>query len=84
MREHPHEARNNERRETVERYHQLKDVEEDFDIAKAGAGSLEERQHLMDEMFRFRRAHRERDIERGKRSPGTGTLMHQVMWARWL
>lgn len=38
----------------------------------------------MDEMYRFRRDHREKDIRRGKRSPGTGVLMHQIMWARWL
>lgn len=84
MREHPHAARDRERRETVERHHRLKDVEEDFDDARTRASSREERQRLMDEIARFRREHREQDIERGKRSPGTGILMQEIMWARWL
>jgi hypothetical protein len=84
MHEHPHAARDRERRETVERHHRLRDVEEDFDDAKTRASSREERQRLMDDMSRFRRDHREQDIQRGKRSPGTGVLMHQIMWARWL
>jgi hypothetical protein len=77
-------SRDGERRETVERYHRLKDVEEDFAIAKARASSPEERQRLMEEMSRFRTDHREQDIQRGKRSRGVGIMMHQIMWARWL
>jgi hypothetical protein len=72
------------RRETVERYHRLKDVEEEFDLAKAAATSSEERQRLMDEFVEFRRQHREEDIRRGKRAPGFSIQMHQIMWARWI
>jgi len=81
---HPHAERDRERRETVERYHQLKDVEEDFDIAKARATSHEERQRLMNDMYSFRSQHRAEDVRRGKRQSGTGIVMHQIMWVRWI
>ncbi len=74
--------RDRERRITVERHHQLRDVEEDFEVAK-GAATPEERRALDADMVAFRRRHREEDVERGKRSPGFGILMHQIMWARW-
>jgi hypothetical protein len=35
--------RDRERRETVERYHRLKDIEEDFVVAKQAAKTREER-----------------------------------------
>jgi hypothetical protein len=76
--------RDRERRRTVERYHTLKDAEEDFDVNKAAAESPADRQRLMDEMASFRRRHREEDVARGKRSPGLSIAMHQIMWARWL
>lgn len=77
-------ARDQLRRETVERYHRLKDAEEDFGQAKAKAKSPEERQRLSTELARFRRQHREEDIQRGKRAPGLAIRMHQIMWARWI
>ena len=80
----PRAERDRERRETVERYHRLKDVEEDFDLAKARVTSQEERQRLMEDMSAFRSQHRAEDVRRGKRQPGTGILMHQIMWARWI
>ena len=76
--------RDAERRTTVERYHQLKDREEDFAVAKAAATTYEERRRLDSEMYAFRSAHRKVDQERGKRAPGlVGIRMHQIMWARW-
>ncbi len=72
------------RRETVERYHRLKDAEEDFDQAKANATSTEERNQLSADLARFRQQHREEDILRGKREPGITIRMHQIMWARWI
>ena len=79
-----HIERDRERRETVQRYHQLKDAEEDFDIAKARASSREERQRLMNGLNALRSQHRAEDVRRGKRQAGTGFLMHQCMWARWI
>ena len=78
--------RDRERRETVERYHRLKDVEEDFVIAKAAAKTREERQPLMDQMYAYRRKHREGDVERGKRPTGLGVSvqMRKIMRARWI
>lgn len=75
-----------ERRETVERYHILKDREEDFAASKANAKSTEELQRLADEFASFRRRHRQRDVERGKRAPGFGlqVVMHDIMWSRWI
>jgi hypothetical protein len=89
----PRRERDLERRETVERYHQLKDVEEDFDIAKAATSTREERQELMNNMAAYRRKHREEDVERGKRprthgsSSGAQVFFIQVRqnwWARWI
>jgi len=79
-----HIERDRERRETVQRYHQLKDAEEDFDMAKARALSREERQRLMNGLNALRSQHRAEDVRRGKRQAGTGFLMHQCMWARWI
>ena len=76
--------RERERRETVERYHRLKDWEEDFTASRASATSPEQLQQLTDDFASFRRTHRDRDVERGKRAPGFGVLMHQIMWARWI
>ena len=76
--------RERERRETVERYHILKDREEDFAASKASATSPEQLQQMIGEFESFRREHRERDVERGKRAPGFGVLMHQIMWALWV
>jgi len=42
------------RRETVERYHRLKDFEEDFVVAKQAAKTRGERQRLMNEMGAYR------------------------------
>jgi hypothetical protein len=75
--------RDTERRVTIERYHQLKDREDDFVLAKSASTTPEDRRQLDSEMYEFRKAHREEDIARGKRSPGFGVLMHQIMWARW-
>jgi hypothetical protein len=72
------------RRETVERYHRLKDAEEEFDLASAAAASPLERERLMNEFAEFRRRHREEDMLRGKRPPGFAIQMHQIMWARWI
>lgn len=76
--------RNRERRATVERYHQLKDAEEEFAKAKKATDSPDEHRRLLQEFAAFRRRHREEDVERGKRAPGFGVLTHQIMWARWI
>jgi hypothetical protein len=76
--------RDRERRETVERYHRLKDFEEDFVVAKQTAKTPEERQRLMNEMGAYRQKHREEDVARGKRVPGFAIRMHSIMWPRWI
>ena len=76
--------RERERRETVRRYHVLKDHEEDFVAAKAATIDSDERRRLNEEMSTSRRAHREEDVRRGKRSLRGGISMRQNMWARWL
>ncbi|MEU0553826.1 hypothetical protein [Dactylosporangium sp. NPDC006015] len=78
------QLREQERRETVERYHTLKDAEEDFEQAKAAATTVGERDQLMSKFAAFRRLHREEDIRRGKRLPGFHAQMRQNLWARWL
>lgn len=72
------------RRETVTRYHVLKDREEDFEKAKASKISKEELQNLSAELVEFRTQHREEDVRRGKRAPGLAIRMHHIMWARWI
>lgn len=72
------------RRLRVERYHQLRDAEEDFTEAKAAATSQDERDRLSAEFAPFRRAHREEDVRLGYRPAGGGISMRQNMWARWL
>ena len=76
--------RDRERRETVERYHRLKDIEQDFVVAKQAAKSREERQRLMNEMGAYRQKHRQEDLARGKRVPGGRIQMHAIMWPRWI
>jgi hypothetical protein len=76
--------RERERRETVQRYHILKDAEEDFALNKAGATSADEQERLTSVFAEFRRRHREEDVRRGKRLPGTHVQTHQIMWARWI
>ena len=77
-------ARDRERRETLRRHHVLKDHEEDFGAAKEATTDPDARRRLNEEMFAFRRAHREEDVRRGKRSLRGGIAMRQNMWARWL
>lgn len=76
--------RDRERRETVRRHHVLKDREEDFHAAKASTTDPDDRRLLNEEMYGFRRAHREEDVRRGKRPLRSGVTMRQNMWARWL
>lgn len=76
--------RDRERRLTAERFHILKDAEEDFVAHKAAVVDPAERQRLSNAMSTFRRLHRKEDIARGKRAPGFGVTMHQIMWARWI
>jgi hypothetical protein len=73
-----------ERRITVERFHRLKDREEDYATARAAATDPTERRRLAEELSRYRRRHREGDIARGKRLPGTNVAMRRNMWALWL
>jgi hypothetical protein len=73
-----------ERRATVERYHQLRDASEDFDVSRQAAASEEERRRLTEDFSRFRREHREGDVRRGKRAEGASVVMHQITWARWI
>lgn len=69
--------RDRERRETVERYHRLRDIEEDFVVAMQAAKTREERQRLMNEMGAYRQKHRQEDVARGKRVPGGRIQMMQ-------
>lgn len=73
-----------ERRETVRRYHVLKDAGEEFERNIRTATSDEEKRRLNNEFSEFRRQHRLIDIERGKRLGGTHIQSHQIMWARWI
>lgn len=72
-----------ERRTTVERYHQLADAAEKYQADRAAATSDQQRQHIMYEFAAFRSAHRAEDTRRGKRPEGTGVMLHRVMWATW-
>ena len=72
-----------QRRSWVERQEQWKDVEETYNRESASA-SPEERRRLMARFAEQRKAHREEDVELGKRAPGFGIQMQQVMWARWI
>ena len=76
--------RDRERRETVERYHRLKDIEEDFVVAKHAAKTREERRRQMNEMGAYRQKHRQEDVARGKRVPGGRIQVHAIMWPRWI
>lgn len=73
-----------ERRETVRRYHTLKDAEEEFERNNRATMSAEEKRKLNNEFGEYRRQHRLEDIERGKRLHGTHIQTHQIMWARWI
>lgn len=72
-----------ERRTTVERYHQLADAAEEFQVARTAAISDEQRQRITNEFAAFRSAHRAEDVRRGKRPEGTSVMMHRVLWATW-
>ena len=76
--------RDRERRETVERYHRLRDIQEDFVVAMQAAKTRKERQRLMNEMGAYRQKHRQEDVARGKRVPGGRIQMHAIMWPRWI
>lgn len=76
--------RDQDRRLTVGRYHQLKDREDDFEEAKAVTADPAERQRLMDDMAAFRQAHRLEDVARQKRPLGGGVMMQQIMWVPWI
>ena len=76
--------RDRERRETVKRYHRLRDIEEDFVVAMQAAKTREERQRLMNEMGAYRQKHRQEDVARGKRVPGGRIQIHAIMWPRWI
>lgn len=80
------EIRDQERRETVERYHLLKDAEEDYEAARASTTDRAEMDRVTNEFAAFRRQHREEDARRGKRAArlGISVRMHQIMWARWI
>jgi hypothetical protein len=77
-------ARDQERRQTIERYHRLKDLEGAYELAEAATTDPDERQRLMDQLAADRQAHREQDVKRGKRPAGGGVMLQQVMWARWI
>ena len=76
------------RRETVRRAHILRDYEEDYESRLNQTTDQSARQVLMDDLHRFRMAHREEDIRRGVRPAveegARGVVMRQNMWARWM
>ncbi|MDR6417586.1 hypothetical protein [Pseudarthrobacter sulfonivorans] len=76
--------RERERRETVQRAHTMRAASEAYEAQKAAATSQEERDRITAEFSAFRTKHRQEDIQLGKRQPGVGVLMHQVMWALWI
>jgi len=71
------------RRQWVVRREEFKDASEAYEARRAVAATDEERQALMGDFAAYRRAHREEDIRKGKRSPELSVSMHQIMWARW-
>jgi hypothetical protein len=73
-----------EQRAWVERQERFKDLGEEYERRLAAAASPEERRHLQQWFSEKRRAHRQADVELGKRSPGLAISMHQIMWARWV
>ncbi|WP_143091546.1 hypothetical protein [Lentzea albida] len=77
-------TREQERREWVTRQEAFKDAGEAYEAALAAAKSDSEKKDLQHAFSEYRTAHRQEDIRRGKRLPGTHVAMHQIMWARWL
>lgn len=73
-----------ERRDWVERQERFKDLGEEYERRLAASASPEERRQLQQWFSEQRRAHRQADVELGKRSPGLAISMHQIMWARWV
>jgi hypothetical protein len=75
--------RESDRRTTVERYHELADATEQYEIDRAVAGTIEERQQIANDFSAFRRARRLEDVRRGKRPEGTSVMMRRVLWSTW-
>jgi hypothetical protein len=78
------DARDRERRETVQRYHELKDGSEKFDEAMATTTDESQKATLMEAFEADRRTRREEHVRRGKRPAGGGIMLQQVMWIRWI
>ncbi|MFC3891624.1 hypothetical protein ACFOWZ_09055 [Lentzea rhizosphaerae] len=77
-------AKERERREWVTRQEAFKDANEAHEAALAAATTDKEKRDIKQAFAQYRAAHREEDIRRGKRLPGTHVAMHQIMWARWI
>jgi hypothetical protein len=80
-RETPEQQR---RRAWVERQEKFKDSSEKFDREKAAASTSEERQALSDAFAAYRMAHRQEDIQSGRRPEGASVMIRQCMWAVWI
>jgi hypothetical protein len=72
------------RRAWVERQEKFKDRTEEFDHEIAAAATSEERQALSDALGAYRTAHRQEDIESGRRPEGASPMIRQPMWAAWI
>jgi hypothetical protein len=73
-----------ERRAWVERQEEFKDMQEDYDRQVAAVTNPDKRREITMQFAAARQAHRREDIALGKRSPGLGIAMRQIMWARWM
>jgi hypothetical protein len=69
------------RRAWVERQEKFKDRTEEFDHEIAAAATSEERQALSDALGAYRTAHRQEDIQSGRRAP---LMIRQCMWREWI
>ena len=72
------------RRAWVERQEKFKDRTEEFDHGIAAAATSEERQALSNALGAYRTAHRQEDIQSGRRPEGTSVMIRQPMWAAWI
>ena len=72
------------RRSYIEERERQLDLGEHYERELATATTPEERERIGVAFAAQRRAHREAEINAGRRLSGVSVVMHQIMWARWL
>lgn len=72
------------RRRRIVRYHELKDAQDQYEVALAAAVTSTDRHDLSRAFAELRGRHAQEDIALGLRSPGFELRMQHVMWATWI